>query len=104
MKERERARERKERARERKERERERKREREILAVQVKGYLIMNHSIIRYMYTYTMQTKFMPHTSDSVLVTAARDGQIRCHVMSSSGSLLTSKRVSHHRDSAHKVL
>ena len=45
----------------------------------------------------------MPHTGDTVLVTAARDGQIRCHVMSTSGNLMTSKRVSHHRDSAHKV-
>lgn len=49
------------------------------------------------------QAKFMPHTSDSVLVTAARDGQIRCMVVSSSGSLITSKRVAHHNDSAHKV-
>ena len=49
------------------------------------------------------QAKFMPHTGDSVLVTAARDGQVRCHVLSTSGNLMTSKRVSHHRDSAHKV-
>ena len=53
--------------------------------------------------TILTQAKFMPHTSDSVLVTAARDGQIRCHVLSASGNLMTSKRVSHHRDSAHKV-
>ena len=45
----------------------------------------------------------MPHTGDSVLVTAARDGQIRCQVVSSTGAHIHSKRVAYHNDSAHKV-
>lgn len=49
------------------------------------------------------QAKFMPLTEDMVLVTAARDGQIRCTVMTSTGGLNHSKRVAHHNDSAHKV-
>jgi WD repeat-containing protein 42A len=49
------------------------------------------------------QAKFMPYTAESVLVTAARDGQVRCLVLSSSGSLVASKRVALHQDSAHKI-
>ena len=49
------------------------------------------------------QAKFMPHSEDSVLVTAARDGQVKCHVLTSTGELHHSKRVGHHNDSAHKV-
>ena len=45
----------------------------------------------------------MPHTNDSVLVSAARDGQVRCHVISTTGELASSKRVAYHNDSAHKV-
>ena len=50
-----------------------------------------------------LQAKFMPHCDDSVLVTAARDGQVMCDVISSTGNLHHSKRVGHHNDSAHKV-
>ena len=74
--------------------ERERERERERATVRGTNLVVVH---------FHVQAKFMPHTGDSVLVTAARDGQIRCHVMSMSGNLMTSKRVSHHRDSAHKV-
>jgi len=49
------------------------------------------------------QAKFMPYTGDSVLVTAARDGQVRYLVVSSTGSVITSKRVAYHSDSAHKL-
>ena len=45
----------------------------------------------------------MPQCDDSVLITAARDGQVRCHVISSTGELATTKQVACHRDSAHKV-
>ena len=79
------------------ERERERKREREGGRGRGRERMSNDHDC-----TY-IQAKFMPHAGDSVLVTAARDGQIRCHVLSTSGNLMTSKRVSHHRDSAHKV-
>ena len=46
----------------------------------------------------------MPLTNDSVIVSAARDGQVRCHVTSTTGELVDSKRVAHHNDSAHKVI
>ena len=49
------------------------------------------------------QAKFMPYTGNCVLVTAARDGQIICTVLSSSGSMMSTKRVAHHNDSAHKL-
>ena len=49
------------------------------------------------------QAKFMPQTNDSVIVSAARDGQVRCHVISTTGELVTTKRVTHHNESAHKV-
>ncbi|CAI8025226.1 DDB1- and CUL4-associated factor 8 [Geodia barretti] len=49
------------------------------------------------------QAKFMPYTGESVLVTAARDGQVRCLILSSTGSLVASKRVALHNDSAHKI-
>ena len=45
----------------------------------------------------------MPQTNDSVIVSAARDGQVRCHVISTTGELVTTKRVTHHNESAHKV-
>ncbi len=45
----------------------------------------------------------MPHTDDKVLVTAARDGQIRLMVLTSTGEMLHSKRIARHNDSAHKV-
>lgn len=45
----------------------------------------------------------MPQTNDSVLVSAARDGQVRRHVISSCGHLMGSDKVAYHNDSAHKV-
>ena len=45
----------------------------------------------------------MPYTDDRVIVTAARDGQVMCNVITSTGALHHSKRVGHHNDSAHKV-
>jgi len=49
------------------------------------------------------QAKFMPHTQDTVMVTAARDGQIRLMALSPTGELVHSKRVALHGGSAHKV-
>ncbi len=49
------------------------------------------------------QAKFMPYSNDSIIVTAARDGQIMCDTISTTGTLLHSKRVGSHNDSAHKV-
>lgn len=46
----------------------------------------------------------MPQTNDSVIVSSARDGQVRCHVLSSTGDLMSTQRVSYHNESAHKVL
>ena len=45
----------------------------------------------------------MPQCNDSVIVSAARDGQVMCHVISTTGEPITSKQVGLHRDSAHKV-
>lgn len=45
----------------------------------------------------------MPYTDDQVIVTAARDGQIRLMVLTSTGEMLHTKRLGHHTDSAHKV-
>ena len=49
------------------------------------------------------QAKFVPQCNDSVIVSAARDGQVMCHVISTTGEPITSKQVGLHRDSAHKV-
>ena len=45
----------------------------------------------------------MPHNDDTVLVTASRDGQVRCHTLTSTGELHHSSTVGNHSDSAHKV-
>lgn len=45
----------------------------------------------------------MPLTNDSVLVSAARDGQVRRHVISTTGELVATDKVAYHNDSAHKV-
>ncbi|XP_019851127.1 PREDICTED: DDB1- and CUL4-associated factor 8-like isoform X1 [Amphimedon queenslandica] len=49
------------------------------------------------------QAKFMPLTNESVLVSASRDGQVRRHVVSSSGELVATDKVAYHNDSAHKL-
>jgi WD repeat-containing protein 42A len=54
-------------------------------------------------YSNIFQTKFMPRVNNSVIVSAARDGQVRRHVISTTGSLDSSKKVASHNDSAHKL-
>ena len=53
--------------------------------------------------TNVFQARFMPESDNSVLVSAARDGQVRAHIINSSGELANSRRVANHRDSAHKL-
>ncbi len=60
------------------------------------------HSV-HYSVLLSPQAKFMPYTDDKVIVTAARDGQIRLLVLSSTGEIVHTKRLAHHNDSAHKV-
>lgn len=49
------------------------------------------------------QTKFVPFSGDTQIVTCARDGQVRLGLISSSGTFLGTKRVAKHADSCHKV-
>ena len=49
------------------------------------------------------QAKFMPNTNDSIMVTCARDGQVRSGTLSSIGSCNTTKRLVQHKDGAHKL-
>lgn len=49
------------------------------------------------------QTKFMPFTRDSQIVTCARDGQVRLALISSSGSHIGTKKLAKHSDSCHKL-
>jgi hypothetical protein len=49
------------------------------------------------------QTKFMPYTGDSQIVTCARDGQVRLALISTSGSHIGTKKLAKHADSCHKL-
>lgn len=49
------------------------------------------------------QTKFMPNTCNSTIVTCGRDGQVRVGFLTSSDSLQMTKRVAQHKQSAHKL-
>jgi WD40 repeat protein len=49
------------------------------------------------------QTKFMPFTGDSQIVTCARDGQVRLALISTSGSHIGTKKLAKHADSCHKL-
>ncbi len=49
------------------------------------------------------QTKFVPFSGDTQIVSCARDGQVRLGLISSSGTFLGTKRVAKHADSCHKV-
>jgi WD repeat-containing protein 42A len=49
------------------------------------------------------QTKFIPFTGDSQIVTCARDGQVRLALISSSGSHIGTKKLAKHADSCHKL-
>jgi DDB1- and CUL4-associated factor 8 len=49
------------------------------------------------------QSKFIPGTNDSQIVTCARDGQVRLSLISSSGSLIGGKRLARHATSCHKL-
>ncbi|CAB4039733.1 DDB1- and CUL4-associated factor 8-like, partial [Paramuricea clavata] len=45
----------------------------------------------------------MPNTNDSIIVTCARDGQVRAGYLSSIGSCNGTKPLAQHRDGAHKL-
>lgn len=49
------------------------------------------------------QSRFMPESNNSLLVSAARDGQVRAHMIQPSGELASSRRIAYHKDSAHKL-
>lgn len=49
------------------------------------------------------QTKFVPFTGDSQIVTCARDGQVRLALISSSGNHIGTKKLAKHSDSCHKL-
>ncbi|XP_067945504.1 DDB1- and CUL4-associated factor 8-like [Watersipora subatra] len=49
------------------------------------------------------QTKFMPHSNDSQLVTTGRDGKVRLAELSSSGSCRSTKKLAQHSGAAHKL-
>jgi len=49
------------------------------------------------------QSKFMPHSNDSQIVTCARDGQVRLAELSVTGSCRETRKICEHADSCHKV-
>ncbi|GFT02026.1 DDB1- and CUL4-associated factor 8 [Nephila pilipes] len=49
------------------------------------------------------QTKFMPLSNDSFIVTCARDGQIRLGELSSAGVCKGTRKLAQHKGSAHKL-
>lgn len=49
------------------------------------------------------QARFMPESDNSVLISAARDGLVRAHIIRSSGVVADSRRVALHKDPAHKL-
>ncbi len=49
------------------------------------------------------QTKFVPYSGDTQIVTCARDGQIRLALISSDGTHIGTKRLAKHADSCHKL-
>ncbi|XP_001632024.3 DDB1- and CUL4-associated factor 8 isoform X2 [Nematostella vectensis] len=49
------------------------------------------------------QAKFMPFSSESTLVSCARDGQVRVGFLSSTGTSKGTKKLSQHRGAAHKL-
>ncbi|CAF0775958.1 unnamed protein product [Brachionus calyciflorus] len=53
--------------------------------------------------TNVFQTKFMPFTGDSQIITSARDGQVRLALISSSGSYISSKKLAKHAGECHKI-
>lgn len=50
-----------------------------------------------------LQTKFMPYSNDSQVVTCARDGKVRLAELSLTGSCKSTKKIAQHAGSAHKV-
>ena len=50
------------------------------------------------------QTKFVPFSGDTQIVTCARDGQVRLALISSTGSHIGTKKLAKHADSCHKVV
>jgi WD repeat-containing protein 42A len=49
------------------------------------------------------QTKFVPYTGDTQIVTCARDGQVRLALISASGAHIGTKKLAKHADSCHKL-
>lgn len=49
------------------------------------------------------QTKFVPFSGDTQIVTCARDGQVRLALISSSGTHLGTKKLAKHADACHKL-
>ncbi|ESO08593.1 hypothetical protein HELRODRAFT_110145 [Helobdella robusta] len=49
------------------------------------------------------QTKFLPNSGDSHIVTSARDGQVRLAQLSSTGSCRSHKKLAQHKGPVHKI-
>ncbi|XP_059468707.1 DDB1- and CUL4-associated factor 8 isoform X2 [Neocloeon triangulifer] len=49
------------------------------------------------------QTKFMPGSNDSLIVTCARDGQVRLATLSTTGTCRGTRKLAQHNQSAHKL-
>lgn len=49
------------------------------------------------------QTKFLPNSGDSTVISSARDGQVRLANISSTGVCRDTRRLAQHRGSAHKL-
>ena len=49
------------------------------------------------------QTKFVPFSGDTQIVTCARDGQVRLALISTSGTHIGTKKLAKHADSCHKL-
>lgn len=49
------------------------------------------------------QAKFMPNCEDSMMITTARDGQVRMADLAPTGECLGTKKIAQHHGSAHKI-
>jgi len=57
---------------------------------------------LRYLCKF-VQTRFMPHSGDTHIVTCSRDSEVRLATLSTDGSCKGTRLLARHSNSAHKV-
>lgn len=66
------------------------------------GFVLLTKHIIHCI--NFLKAKFMPLGNDSLIVSCARDGQVRLAELSSTGVCKGTRRLANHRGPAHKVI